>query len=74
MAGETPITVIGNLTLTDTSTDAATAPGKITGGKAFNDNGGGVYVAATGSFTMNGGAITGNLAKLIGREKGSGGG
>lgn len=59
------ITVRGNLTLCDTSANAATAPGKITGG-FYNMYGGGVYIPYTGTFTMNSGSISGNTASLGG--------
>lgn len=52
------ITVLGNLTLTDSS---SAKTGKVTGGKATGGNGGGVYVGC-GSFEMTGGTITGNEA------------
>ncbi|MBO6108800.1 MAG: hypothetical protein J6P16_05285, partial [Eubacterium sp.] len=47
------ITVLGNLTLTDSSTEKS---GKLTGGNTTG-NGGGVYVAQNGTFTMEGGKI-----------------
>ena len=56
------ITVNGSLTLNDSSSEGG---GTITGGNArisgYTD-GGGVYVATGGSFTMNGGSISGNKA------------
>ncbi|MCD7921270.1 MAG: hypothetical protein LUG27_02325, partial [Clostridiales bacterium] len=56
------ITVNGTMTLTDSSEDGT---GTVTGGTgtvddSYNPRGGGVYVAAWGSFTMAGGSITGN--------------
>ena len=59
------LTVNGALTLKDTSSTDATKQGKITGGAPKNtvglpSAGGGVSVNATGSFTMDGGSITGN--------------
>ena len=52
------LNVQGSLTLRDTSDSAATAPGKITGGRFMRI--GGVYVA--GNLVMEGGSITGNTA------------
>lgn len=73
--------VIGNLTLTDTSSGGA---GKITGGKAGSENGkgGGVFVFGEyvsggtfvpGSFTMKGGNITGNDTSGKGDSSAGGG-
>ncbi len=53
------ITVNGNLTVKDSSETDVSKQGCITGGYSDNtDTGGGVYVS--GSFTMQGGNITGN--------------
>ena len=66
------ITVNGNLTLDDTSENG---DGKVTGGGGHTltaqpgnsyQVGGGVYVAVDGSFTMEGGEISGNTATLGG--------
>ncbi len=66
------ITVNGNFTLTDSNkaslshtltidgTEVIFEGGVITGGYSFS--GGGVYVAADATFTMNGGTIAGNTA------------
>ena len=54
--GGNVISVIGTLTVNDSSTDKT---GKITGGNN-TDAGGGVIVGKNGKFTLNGGAVTGN--------------
>lgn len=54
------ITVEGDLTLCDTSVNAATAPGKITGG--YNSSNGGAISIRGGNLTMSGGTISGNYA------------
>jgi len=54
------LNVQGSLTLKDTSANAATAPGKITGGRFMHI--GGVNVSVGGSLVMEGGSITGNTA------------
>ena len=54
------ISVSGTLNLTDSGTD-----GTITGGNNISD-GGGVYVATGGTFTMTGGTISGNSAQYGG--------
>lgn len=57
------LTVNGNLTLCDSSTDTVANQGKITGGHGSGDGlGGGVYVHFSGTFIMTGGNITGNTA------------
>ena len=57
--GGNVITVNGNLTLTDSSTDHT---GKLTGGNTTGE-GGGVYVNNGGEFTMDGGTIIGCKAE-----------
>lgn len=65
------IEVTGNLTITDTSANAAINPGKITGGYS-TIKAGGIYVNG-GSLTLNGGAITGNI--VVAKDShGAGGG
>ncbi|MBQ3335606.1 MAG: carbohydrate-binding domain-containing protein [Eubacteriaceae bacterium] len=59
----------GTLTLNDLSPHQT---GTITGGNT-SGNGGGVYVTSNGTFTMNGGAITGNTSTNS-NYQGSGGG
>lgn len=56
------IEVLGSLTVTDTS---AAETGKVTGGYT-DGTGGGVWVRSTGSFTLAGGAVTGNTAVNVG--------
>ena len=58
------ITVIGALTLCDSSSDDATEQGCITGG--YNDADGGAVYVECGTFVMEGGIICGNTANYGG--------
>ena len=54
------LTVNGTLTLCDTSENATTFPGKITGG--YNIGNGGGVIVTDGLFIMEAGSISGNRA------------
>ena len=65
------LNAVGNLTLCDSSSSDVSKQGKITGGKNASSYGvenrtncgGGVHVSSSGTFTLAGGNIEGNVAK-----------